>query len=86
MATTPAEKRIPTAVLVGVLAAAYLASVAWRIWLSRSVTSPAVVDESRYLVFARVLAGGPGGVGGDTEATRRAGYALLISPVWWSAK
>jgi hypothetical protein len=66
-----------------VLVTAYLASVAWRIWLSRSVTSPTVVDESRYMVFARVLAGGPGGVGGDTEATRRAGYALLISPAWW---
>ena len=81
--TTPAEKSISTTVLVLVLGAAYLASVAWRIWLSRSVTSPTVVDESRYMVFARVLAGGPGGVGGDTEATRRAGYALLISPVSW---
>src|SRR5258705_13874843 len=34
-------------------------------------------------MFARVLAGGPGGYGGDPDATRRAGYALLISPAYW---
>jgi hypothetical protein len=68
----------------GLLVAGFLANVAWRLWLARPLATPVVLgDESRYMVFARVLAGGPGGWGGDTEATRRVGYALLVSPMYW---
>ncbi len=66
------------------LVTGYLIHVAWRMWLAYPLHTPIVHgDEDRYLLFARVLAGGPGGGGGDTEATRRAGYALLITPAYW---
>jgi hypothetical protein len=68
----------------GLLVAGFVANVAWRLWLAEPLATPVVLgDESRYMVFARVLAGGPGGWGGDTEATRRVGYALLVSPMYW---
>src|SRR5689334_14712107 len=71
-------------VIVALLAAGWLVGIAWRLWLARALYTPVVLgDESRYMIFARVLAGGPGGYGGDTEATRRVGYALLISPTYW---
>jgi hypothetical protein len=73
------RRMVATLLLTG-----WLAGIAWRLWLARSLPTPVVLgDESRYMIFARVLAGGPGGYGGDTEATRRAGYALLISPMYW---
>jgi hypothetical protein len=70
--------------IVGLLVAGFVIQLAWRLWLAVPLHAPVVLgDESRYLIFARVLAGGPGGFGGDTDATRRVGYALLISPAYW---
>jgi hypothetical protein len=70
--------------IVALLTVGFLVQLAWRMWLAHPLYTPVVLgDESRYLVFARALVGGPGGYGGDTEATRRAGYALLISPMYW---
>jgi hypothetical protein len=62
----------------------YAAHVCWRLWLLRYV--PVVVahaDEDRYLLIARSLAGGPGGFGNDTEAFRRLGYPLILTPIYY---
>jgi len=80
--TVPARRR--RWLVPGLVALGWLVNVGWRLWLAVPLDKPVVLgDESRYMIFARVLAGGPGGYGGDTEATRRVGYALLISPTYW---
>lgn len=69
--------------IVALVVLGYLAHVAWRVWLARSVNTPvAHADEDRYLLSARVLAGGPGGLGNDTAAFRRMGYPLLLAPIY----
>jgi len=69
---------IVVAVVVG-----YLLQLAWRLWLIRTATTPiAHADEDRYLLSARVLAGGPGGFGNDTAAFRRMGYPILLAPIY----
>lgn len=69
--------------LVALLVVGYAAHVAWRLWLSRSVPTPvAHADEDRYLLAARALAGGPGGLANDTAAFRALGYPLLLSPIY----
>jgi hypothetical protein len=69
--------------IVGLVVLGYLVHVAWRVWLARSVNTPvAHADEDRYLLSARVLAGGEGGLGNDTAAFRRMGYPLLLSPIY----
>ncbi|MEH0844409.1 hypothetical protein V6U81_18675 [Micromonospora sp. CPCC 205711] len=69
--------------VVVLLVLGYLASVAWRVWLSHSVVVPiAHTDEDSYLNAARVFAGGPGGFSSENGALRRAGYQLLISPAF----
>jgi hypothetical protein len=69
---------IVLAVVVG-----YLLQLGWRLWLIRTVTTPiAHADEDRYLLSARVLAGGPGGLGNDTAAFRRMGYPILLAPIY----
>jgi hypothetical protein len=69
--------------IVALVVVGYLVHVAWRVWLARSVNTPvAHADEDRYLLSARVLAGGPGGLGNDTAAFRRMGYPLLLSPIY----
>jgi hypothetical protein len=83
-APVPAKRRTwsrwwPVAAVV----AGFLLQLGWRLWLARSVTTPvAHADEDRYLLSARVLAGGPGGLGNDTEAFRRMGYPLLLAPIY----
>jgi hypothetical protein len=69
--------------LLAALAVCFLLQLGWRLWLARSVTTPvAHADEDRYLLSARVLAGGPGGLGNDTDAFRRMGYPLLLAPIY----
>lgn len=69
--------------LVVALVLGYLLHVAWRIWLSRNLNAPAAhADEDGYLVAARALAGGPGGVTTENEAFRRLGYPLLLAPIY----
>jgi len=66
------------------LVVGYLLQLGWRLWLARSVPTPvAHADEDRYLLAARALAGGPGGLGNDTEAFRRLGYPLILTPIYW---
>ncbi|MGK5742309.1 hypothetical protein [Micromonospora sp. URMC 103] len=81
----PDERRAgPSRRLVVVLLVlGWLAGVAWRVWLSRSVQMPiAHTDEDSYLNAARVFAGGPGGYSSENNVLRRAGYQLLISPAF----
>jgi hypothetical protein len=76
--TPPWRIIVPALLLIG-----YAAHVCWRLWLLRYV--PIVVahaDEDRYLLIARSLAGGPGGFGNDTEAFRRLGYPLILTPIY----
>jgi hypothetical protein len=69
--------------LAAALVAGFLLEVGWRLWLARSVPTPvAHADEDRYLLSARVLAGGPGGLGNDTAAFRRMGYPILLAPIY----
>jgi len=69
--------------LVAAIVVGYLVQIAWRMWLAKSASTPvAHGDEDRYLISARVLAGGPGGDGNDTAAFRRMGYPLLLAPIY----
>ena len=69
---------IVLAVVVG-----YVLQLAWRLWMIRTASTPiAHADEDRYLLSARVLAGGPGGLGNDTAAFRRMGYPILLAPIY----
>ncbi|SBV30109.1 hypothetical protein [Micromonospora krabiensis] len=69
--------------VVVLLVLGWLAGVAWRVWLSRTVQMPiAHTDEDSYLNAARVFAGGPGGYSSENSVLRRAGYQLLISPAF----
>jgi hypothetical protein len=69
--------------VLAALVLGFALQVAWRLWLARTVTTPvAHADEDRYLLSARVLAGGPGGLGNDTAAFRRMGYPLLLAPIY----
>jgi 4-amino-4-deoxy-L-arabinose transferase-like glycosyltransferase len=70
-------------ILLG-LAVGFVLQVGWRLWLIRDAYTPiAHADEDRYLLAARALAGGPGGLAGDTAAFRRMGYPLILSPIYW---
>jgi hypothetical protein len=70
---------LPAALIAGLAI-----QILWRVWLAHYVITPiAHADEDRYLLAARVLAGGPGGLGNDTEAFRRLGYPLVLTPVYW---
>jgi hypothetical protein len=69
---------------VPALVLGYLVQVAWRLWLVRHLNAPAAhADEDGYLLAARVLAGGPGGMSSENEAFRRTGYPLMLSPIYW---
>jgi hypothetical protein len=69
--------------VLAALVLGYLLQLAWRLWLARSAWTPiAHADEDRYLLSARVLAGGPGGLGNDTAAFRKMGYPLLLAPIY----
>jgi hypothetical protein len=85
-ARPPAEAprgRAATWVLIA-LAVGYLLHIAWRIYLSRNMITPAAhADEDGYLLAARALTGGPGGITTENDAFRRMGYPMLISPVYW---
>jgi hypothetical protein len=66
------------------LVVGYLLQVGWRLYLSRNLIVPAAhADEDGYLIAARALTGGPGGITTENAAFRRMGYPLLISPVYW---
>ena len=48
--------------LVALLVGGFLLNLGWRLWIARQLFAPIVFgDESRYLMFARVLSGGRGG-------------------------
>src|SRR5262245_51361489 len=80
---TPSRSRARTWVLVAIVVG-YLLHVGWRIYLSRNMITPAAhADEDGYLIAARALTGGPGGITTENEAFRRMGYPMLISPVYW---
>ncbi|WP_157549855.1 hypothetical protein [Nonomuraea candida] len=65
------------------LAAGFVAQVALRLWLNRYHLGPvANPDETGYLLAARWLAGGAGAdLSGSTFY--QAGYALLLTPIFW---
>src|SRR5690349_10332950 len=70
--------------LLAALIVGYLLQVGWRIYLSRNLITPAAhADEDGYLLAARALTGGPGGITTENEAFRRMGYPMLISPIYW---
>jgi hypothetical protein len=92
MATTGIERRAAwlrrpdreTTVLLVMLGVAFLVNVVWRLWLVRDVTALTVrTDEDNYLVAARVLSGGPGGISSENSLFRKIGYPLLLAPVYW---
>jgi hypothetical protein len=70
--------------LPALLAVGFLLHVAWRVFLSRDLITPAAhADEDGYLIAARALTGGAGGITTENWAFRRMGYPLIISPVYW---
>jgi hypothetical protein len=70
--------------LAGLLVAGFVIQVLWRLFLVRELNAPAAhADEDGYLVAARALAGGAGGYSTENALFRRAGYPLLITPIYW---
>ena len=66
------------------LAVLTLASFVWRLWLVRNTAALTVrVDEDGYLLVARALTGGPGGLTSENPLFRHVGYPLLLSPIYW---
>lgn len=70
--------------LIAILVAGFIIHALWRVFLIRELNAPAAhADEDGYLVAARALAGGAGGYSTENAMFRRAGYPLLITPVYW---
>lgn len=81
---TERSRRSPAGWLAALLVVGFAASVAWRLWLVRDLIAPAAhADEDGYLLAARALAGGAGGYSTENALFRRAGYPLLLSPIYW---
>jgi hypothetical protein len=69
--------------VVAAVVLGYLAHVAWRFWLTRTLDAPSAhADEDAYLLAARAIAGGPGGGTTENRAFRRLGYPLMIGPAY----
>ncbi len=70
--------------LVAVLIVGFAVHVLWRLFLVRDLIAPAAhADEDGYLLAARALAGGAGGYSTENMLFRRAGYPLLLAPIYW---
>jgi hypothetical protein len=77
----PGWRRVAVVSTIVVLTAL---SLVWRLWLVRDAQWLTVrIDEDGYLLVARVLAGGPGGVTSENPLFRHVGYPMLITPVYW---
>ncbi|WP_432932229.1 hypothetical protein ACQPZZ_14040 [Microbispora sp. CA-135349] len=75
--------RVPNRVWSALMLAGWAGQVAIRVWSTWRQAMPSLTpDETGYLIGARVLAGG---TSADLSGNGlyRAGYSLLISPVYW---